>query len=228
MVNSAVHWATERTRGIVLSPSDMVDGSTVMDALRQKHPAPCPPDSTSLLRCDSLSQLRDVEITGGHILYAAQRIQKGAGPGGCDACHWHDALLHNGAHSTHLRDAVATLARQLANSVTPWSDVCALVLNCLIALDKCPGVRPIGIGETLRHIIGKAICSATRAYIESLCGVDQASPDWGVLLVDAFNAFNSLNRAALAPMECLYSLAKLFMIFLQHIQWPDHFSCLGC
>ena len=75
-VKSAVHWATERTRGIVLSPSDMLDGSTtVMDALRQKHPAPCPPDSTTLLKSDSLPQLTDVEITGCHILYAAWRIQ---------------------------------------------------------------------------------------------------------------------------------------------------------
>ena len=75
-VKSAVRWATERTRGIVLSPSDMLDGSTtVMDALRQKHPGPCPPDSTTLLKSDSLPQLADVEITGGHILCAARRIQ---------------------------------------------------------------------------------------------------------------------------------------------------------
>ena len=170
MVNSAVHWATERTREIVLSPSDMVDGSTVMDALRQKHPAHCPPDSTSLLRSDLLSQLKDVEITGGQILYAARGIQDLVVVMpviGMMLC-----LLCYGAHSAHLCDAVATLAPWLANSVTPWSDVCALVLNCLIALDKFPVVWPIGIGETLRCIIGKAICSATHAYIESLCGVD--------------------------------------------------------
>ena len=64
------------------------------------------------------------------------------------------------------------------------------------------------------HLIGKAICSAIRADIESLCGVDQlcggikcgiegaihalnylhsqhsTSPDWGVLLVNASNVFN--------------------------------------
>ena len=82
-------------------------------------------------------------------------------------------------------------------------------------------MRSIGIGETLSHIIGKAICSATRTDIESLCGVDQLCggiksgieeaihamndlhlqhitlSDWGFLLVDASNAFNSLNPAAL-------------------------------
>ena len=143
-VKSAVRWATERTKGIVLAPSDMVNGSTtVMDALRQKHPPPCPPNSSSLLRYDSLPQVEDVEITGGHILHAARRIQGGAGAGGCDTCHWHDALLRYGGHSVHLRDAVATLARRLAISITQWNDVCALISNHLIALDKCPGVRPI-------------------------------------------------------------------------------------
>ena len=109
----------------------------------------------------------------------------------------------------------------MANTIFPWNEIRALVSNRLIALDKCPGIRPIGIGETLRRIIGKAICSATRGDIESLCGADQlcggvksgiegaihamnemysqncTSDDWGILLVDASNAFNSLNRAAL-------------------------------
>ena len=98
----------------------------------------------------------------------------------------------------------------------------ALISNRLIALNKCSGVRPIGIGESLRHIIGKAICSATRLDLAVVCGTDQLCggmkcgiegavhvvadlfednhslpTGWGVLLVDASNVFNSLNRAAL-------------------------------
>ena len=91
----------------------------------------------------------------------------------------------------------------------------------LVALDKCPGVRPIGIGETLRRLIGKAVGMATRYDVEEVCGIDQLcagmkagiegavraikdinfddrnDDGWGVLLVDAANAFNCINRLAL-------------------------------
>ena len=40
------------------------------------------------------------------------------------------------------------------------SGLSALVACRLIALDKCPGVRPIGIGETARCIIGDDIQAA--------------------------------------------------------------------
>ena len=209
-------------------PTDSVKGSheddasvTVMDILRQKHPDARPPKASSLVACDVLPLLEDVEITGSHILFVAHRVQGGAGPGGCDAGHWRDVLLRFGGHSSRLRDAVATLARRLLNNIVPWVDIRALIANRLIALDKCPGVRTIGIGETLRRVLGKAVCFATRVDVELSCGADQlcggvrsgiegaihamtglfsqhaVSSGWGVLLVDASNAFNSLNRAAL-------------------------------
>ena len=110
-LKTAVRWTTERAKGIVLSPCDWAgsytDGSTVLDVLRLKHPDPCIPVSASFLCCDVLPQ---VEITSYHVLLSAHRIQGGAGPGGCDACHWQDFLLRYGAHSFHLRDAVAALS----------------------------------------------------------------------------------------------------------------------
>ena len=165
------------------------------------------------------------------MLLSACQIQGGACPGGCDACHWQDVLLRYGAHSSHLRDAIAALSRRLANTIVPWNQVCAMVSNRLIALDKCPGVHPVGVGETLRRVVGKAVCMATRIDIEDLCGIDQlcgglrsgiegavhamndlfaqhsdSVPDWGVLLVDASNVFNSLNHPAL--------------LWNAHILWP--------
>ena len=172
-LRAAVHWATERASGKVLLPTtvvnpDTADGPlTVMDVLHQKHPAPLVPVSTALPSCDPLPQLEDVEVTGSHVLLAVHRIQGGAGPGGCDAGHWKDSLLRFGAHSSRLRDAIASLARRLLNTITPWDSI------RLIALDKCPGVRPIGIGETIRRFVDKVVCLATRVDAELVCGTDQ-------------------------------------------------------
>ena len=123
-----------------------------------------------------------------------------------------------------LCDVLAELAKCLANSIVEWSDIKALMSSCLVALDKCPGVRPIAIGEIPRPILCKAMAMAT-----DLCEVDQLcsglkggiegevhamrdlfeehhADGWGLLLVDARNAFNSLNRAAAIWNSC--------------IQWP--------
>ena len=85
----------------------------------------------------------------------------------------------------------------------------------LIALDKNPGVRLIGIGDTARRIIAKAILNITRQDIQGVAGSVQlcAGQISGIeaavhavrtlfhkeetealLLADASNAFNSLNR----------------------------------
>ena len=86
----------------------------------------------------------------------------------------------------------------------------------LITLDKCLGVRPIGIGEVACRIICKAILTILNSDIHvldaasplQLCaGQDSgceaavhsihhlySDPDNGLLLVDASNAFNNLNH----------------------------------
>ena len=88
----------------------------------------------------------------------------------------------------------------------------------LIPLDKLPGVRPIGIGEVLRRIIGEAVMIVVKHYIvkataynqlcsglETGCQVAvhavselyELEDTHGFIQVDASNAFNSINRQVL-------------------------------
>ena len=228
-VKAAVRWLSDHGGGRVLNYKDCVEEVNssgdvtkvpVIDVLRRKHPEPTIPPRSALIDCDNLPFMESVEVTGSIIQRVASVIQGSAGQGGCDANHWQDALLRYGAHSATLRESVASAARRLANSLVSWSEIRCLMASRLVALDKCPGVRPIGIGETLRRLIGKAVGMVTRYDVEEVCGIDQlcagmragiegavhaindlfdehSNDGWGVLLVDAANAFNSINRLAL-------------------------------
>ena len=176
---AAVRWLSEQSKGLVLPSSRVIDvknqdGSlssmSVLEALKLKHHTPqCPPEP-ALIKCPSRM---DLTITGAHIHFVASRIQGNACPSGTDAGHWQDVLLHYGGHSDRLRDSVATLVRRLSNNIVPWEDIRALMACRLIALDKCPGIRQIGIGETLRRIIGKTVYSVTRYDLKDICGITQ-------------------------------------------------------
>ena len=115
-------------------------------------------------------------------------------------------------------DYALPLGKNLMICVGPFVDSSTLLAytSCrLIPLDKCPGVRPIGIGEVVRRIIGRAVMRITKYDLQNAVGTIQlcAGQDAGceaavhamervfadevteaMILVDASNAFNCLNR----------------------------------
>ena len=237
-LRAAVRWITERDKGGVLHPEEFSSkepSKTVLDVLREKHPEPECPHPDSLLKVDSFPHQEEVVITSAHVESAVRRMHGAAGPSGTDSAHWHSILLRFGAHSDRLRDQVAALTRKICNQTLPWESLRSLMSNRLIALDKCPGVRPIGVGETIRRLMGKCVAEATKIDLENVCGTDQlacgvkagiegavhamssvfddkAPEGWGMLLMDASNAFNSINRvSALWNARVLWPRASRFL-----------------
>ena len=72
--------------------------------------------------------------------------------------------------SEELRVVVARLVDWMANSSPPWAACCAIMACHLVALDKRPGVRPVGIGETLCQALDKLVMRAEGEQAKTACG----------------------------------------------------------
>ena len=70
-----------------------------------------------------------------------------------------DCVPHFFSASTDLCNSLALLARRLCTEFVCPDGLVALLGNRHIALDKSPGVHPIGIREISQHIIAKAVLS---------------------------------------------------------------------
>ena len=58
--------------------------------------------------------------------------------------------------SADLCHSLTLLAKRICTSFVDPAGLAPLLTCRLVALDKCPGVRPIGIGEVVRRIVSKA------------------------------------------------------------------------
>ena len=110
----------------------------------------------------SQSPLIDLDITADFVKHVAYQVQGSAGPDGSTALHWHGYLLQLGLSSACLRDAVAMLAHHLTNGIVEWESICALMVSRLIALDKCSGVRSIGLEMYLDEFFKGCCCGHSR------------------------------------------------------------------
>ena len=154
---------------------------------------------------------------------------------------------------TNLCSAIATMTRKLCTEYVDPRSIDAILANRLIPLDKGEGkLRPIGVGEVIRRLMGKCAMSVTKQDVIDACGsmpvcaghksgseaavhamrsIFDADDTDAVLLIDASNAFNSLNRAAalhnitvLCPSIATYAIntyrrhARLFIMGGKELQ----------
>ena len=107
---------------------------------------------------------------------SAIRTKGSHGPSGLDADFWSKILYNSifGNASDDLCQAIRLLTQVLSSeeSVDPKS-IEGLVACRIIPLHKSPGIRPIGVGEVLRRIIGKAILTVLKSDILNVTGYQQ-------------------------------------------------------
>ena len=216
-VKGALRALSESGRGRVLMLDEETSpGVTVREALKSKHP-PAGSVHTSALLDEQPPDTHPIIfecLNGNMVRSAALHCQGSAGPSGLDASNWRRLCTMFHGSSKSLCSAVAAAARRLCTSYVDPRCIGPLTACRLIPLSKDPGVRPIGVCETLRRIIGKTILQVVGNDIQAVCGTSQLCARQrsecetmiaalrqqldcgaeGLLLVDARNAFNTLNR----------------------------------
>ncbi|PFX13573.1 hypothetical protein AWC38_SpisGene22326, partial [Stylophora pistillata] len=217
-INSALRSLSLSTSGSVLPLTD-----EVMAQLQQKHPSPQPAKLGSLLFGpinDEFPESVYSGINGETVRQAALRTKGSGGPCGVDANGFRRMLACKSfkQSSKTLCEVTATMAKTLCIHYIDRSTIEPLLASRLIPLDKGEGaVRPIGVAEVIRRICRKCVMniakgdvvdasgslqlcagkkSGSEAAIHAVHKIFKADDTDAVLLIDAPNAFNSLNRAA--------------------------------
>ena len=181
---------------------------------------------------------------------AAKKTFGAAGPTHVDADAWRHILCCKayGKTAEALATAVSDLTKILCTEHVDSSCLTELLSCRLIPLKKDDdGVRPIGVGETLRRIIGKALGwtlkddiqeiagplqvatgleSGAEAAIHAMRNIFESEDCEAVILVDATNAFNVLNRrVALHNMQ--YILPQFAVVLINTYRLPSRLIISG-
>ena len=159
--------------GMLLLNSKLPTGLTVCEELISKNPIGQPIHPSAVLsfptsKLPSHPVIFD-SLDGASIWIAALHIQMDQlhGPAGLDALGWRCLC------TSFLCNSLALVARKICTTYVDPQGVAALTANRLIALDKCPGVRPIGVGEIVRRIISKAVLFVIKSDVLEAAGTLQ-------------------------------------------------------
>ena len=223
----------------------------VKSILTDKHPVGEEADEEVLLKItdEPPSPVIFEAISAENVKAAIMDLNGSGGPTLVDTDIWKHLICSryfNKASDT-LADAIAGLAKRLCQENIGPECLKAFTASRLIPLDKGTspsgqlGVRPIGIGEVLRRIVGKCVVKFLRADIQQAAGTLQTCAGlksgieaaihatrriWdneeteALLQVDADNAFNRLNRKV--ALHNIREICPPFYQFLaNHYQVPS-------
>ena len=152
-----------------------MESKVLRDILRDKHPPGRPAHQDSLSR-EAPPYIHPVvfdSIDKNIVKSAALKVSGAGGPSGLDAYNWRRLCTCFGPASADLCQALAEVAKRLCTTYVDPESIAPFVACRLIALDKNPGVRPIGIGNTARIIIAKSVLMIIKGDIQEAAGTTQ-------------------------------------------------------
>ena len=210
---------------------------TIEKELKQLHPTMAAPDRTALLfgPKETIPEVAYKSITEDVVTKTAGRLNGSAGLSGLDAEVFKRMLClqHYAQDGKMLREEISLMCFRLC-TMHHCPGLLAPLTSCrFLALDKNPGVRPIGVGEVLRRLLGKCIVHAFKDPIKETAGNLQTCAGFEAgaeaaihamkelyeeenseaVMIDASNAFNSMNRAvALNNIQVLCPTIATYLI----------------
>ena len=170
---AAIRLLSEEAKGGVLRLNNVADShKTVRNVLIDKHPSgqPAHPDSVIEGVPPEVHPVLFESIDASMITSAALRMTGAAGPSCLDAASWRRLCTSFKSASNDLCHSLAITAQRLCTYFVDPSAISPFLACHLIALDKNPGVHPIGIGDTARRIIAKSILTVTRLDVQEAAG----------------------------------------------------------
>ncbi|KAI2506095.1 hypothetical protein MHU86_8326 [Fragilaria crotonensis] len=174
-LRSAVRTLTDRSGGGVRQPDDLCSkaGRPVWQVLQEKHPALRDPTSVG----DADGAFEPYPDLPAPVPVCIHRTTWRRSPHGSQAP---PARRHRRRRPRQLASSLRTSPRRceemaawtnwLANTSPPWAAYRAVMANRLVALDKQPGTRPVGIGEVYRRLWAKCLLKAIGSQATAACG----------------------------------------------------------
>ena len=111
-----------------------------------------------------------LKFTEDEIMWVASNLCGAAVTLGAEAIDLINCLLCFGCALEELRFFVSSLADLMSNSSSPRSAYQALMACCIVVLEERPGVRPMGIGETLFWYLARIVMRAAGDQEKTACG----------------------------------------------------------
>jgi len=169
-VNGAIKILTNNMSGGIVPLTD-----ETLNILQEKHPVGEPLNVDIAIQGPIkpvhpiLFEVIDEDL----VLKAARHTEGGSGPSGLDADGWRKPLVSKvyGDAGNDLRKALAKVIRAMCTEEVEDSSLTSFLACRLVPLSKKPtGVRPIGVGEVMRRLIGKVIGWVLKPDIHEVAG----------------------------------------------------------